>query len=238
MITPTDLKQYKSSNPNSDGGGISDVEVVNGESNNLFADIESKLAGTAYRKVFRKNTHKSLTWQNVRSWIVSQPKNALLSFGLSVNHVDADSGDEGNMSPLEGNSVIAIRSDGEDDRKLVLIGEDTDGNHQTEVLNLTGDTDVVGSKVFSKLYGAYVHKISESRTIAIKQGEVIRGNILPATGSSFLWMNADSEEDAMKHGDIDPDESFGLWYRLTWPDGVGAVSANSVWVESRGGTES
>jgi len=146
MITPTDLKQYKSSNPNSDGGEISDVEVVNGESNNLFADIESKLAGTAYRKVFRKNTHKSLTWQNVRSWIVSQPKNALLSFGLSINHVDADSGDEGNMSPLEGNSVIAISSDGDDDRKLVLVGEDTDGNHQTEVLNLNGDTDVVGHR--------------------------------------------------------------------------------------------
>ncbi len=238
MITPSDLKEYRSTNPNSDGGGISETEIATGEDNNLFANIETKTAGIAYRKVFRKNTNESLTWKNVRSWITSQPKNVLLAFGLSINHADSDSGDEGNLSPLEGHSVITISSDGDDERKLVLIGEDTDGNHQTEVLNLNGSTDVVGSKVFSKLYGAYVHKISEARTIAIKQGEEVRGNILPATGSSFLWMNADFEESAMKHGDIAPGESFGLWYRLTWPDGVGAVSANSVQVESKGGTES
>lgn len=233
MITPTDLKEYRSANPNSDGGAISDQEVISDEKNNLFADIEPGSAGTTYRKTLRKNTNPTLTWKNVRTWITSQPKNAHLSFGLSINHIDADDGEEGNMSPLKENSVIAINSDGDDDRKVTLIGEDTDGDHQTEVLTLNGNGEVVGSKVFARLYGAYVHKISGSHSVTVRQGPdgESRGTILPNTGSSFLWMDAE-----IKHGDIEPNASFGLWYRLTWSAGAGAVSANSL-VKSQGGTE-
>lgn len=229
MITPTDLKQYRSANPNSDGGAISDQEIINGEKNNLFADIEPGSAGTTYRKTFRKNTNPTLAWKNVRTWIASQPKNAHLSFGLSINHIGADSGEEGNMSLLEENSAIAVSSEGDDDRKVTLIGEDVDGNHQIEVLTLNGGVEVAGSKVFSKLYGAYVDEISKSHSVTVKQGPdgSIRGSILPNTGSSFLWMDTE-----IKHGDIEPDESFGLWYRLTWSAGAGAVSANSVLVKS------
>lgn len=229
MITPTDLKQYRSANPNSDGGAISDHEIINGEKNNLFADIEPESAGTAYRKTFRKNTNPTLAWRNVRTWISSQPKNAHLSFGLSINHTEADDENEGNMSPLNGNSVITVSSEGEDNRKITLIGEDVDGDHQTEVLTLNGNAEVAGSKVFSKLYGAYVSEISESHSVTVRQGPdgESRGTILPNTRSSFLWMDTE-----IKHGDIEPDESFGLWYRLTWPAGAGAVSANSVLVKS------
>lgn len=234
MITPTDLKEYRSANPNSDGGAISDQEVISDEKNNLFADIEPESAGTTYRKTFRKNTNPTLAWKNVCTWIASQPKNAQLSFGLSINHIGADNGEEGNMSPFEGNSVIAVNSEGDDDRKVTLIGEDADGDHQIEVLTLNGNIEVVGSKVFSKLYGAYVHEISKSHSITVKQwpDRESRGTILPNTGSSFLWMDTE-----MKHGDIEPNESFGLWYRLTWSAGAGAVSTNSVLVKSKCDTE-
>lgn len=229
MITPTDLKEYRSSNPDSDGGAISDQEVKSDEKNNLFADIEPDSAGTVYRKTFRKNTNPTLAWKNVRSWIVSQPKNAHLSLGLSLNHIGADDGEEGNMSPLKENSVIAVSSSGDDDRKVTLIGEDADGDHQIEVLTLKGDSEVVGSKVFSKLYGAYAPEISESNSVTVRQGPggESRGTILPNTGSSFLWMDTE-----IKHGDIEPDASCGLWYRLTWSAGAGAVSPNSVLVKS------
>lgn len=234
MITPTDLKEYRSANPKADGGAISDQEIISEEKNNLFADIETESAGTSYRKTFRKNTNPTLTWKNVRTWITSQPKNAQLSFGLSINHIGTDDGEEGNMRPLEGNSAIAVSSDGDDDRKVTLIGEDEDGNHQTEVLTLNGSDEVVGSKVFSKLYGAYVHEVSELHSVTVRQvpDRESRGSILPNTGSSFLWIDAE-----IKHGDIEPNASFGLWYRLTWLAGAGAVSANSALVKSQGGTE-
>ena len=230
-LTPTDLKEYRSTNPNSDGGAISDVEV---NDDNLFAHVDAKNAGVAYRKVFRKNTNESLTWKNVRSWITSQPKNAVLSFGLSINHLDSDSGDEGNMNPIDESSVIAVVSDGDDKRKVALIGEDENGNRQTEVLKLNGNSEVVGNLKFSKLYGAYVYELSKSHGIEIKQGPdgAIRGIILPNTGSSFSWTDGE-----IKHGDIEPNDSFGLWYRLTWDAGAEAVSANSMHVKSEGDTD-
>ncbi len=230
MITPTDLKEYRSANPNSDGGAISDQEIISGEKNNLFADIETANAGTVYRKRFRKNTNPTLAWKNVRTWIASQPQNAHLSFGLSINDVGADNGEEGNMSPLKENSVIAVISSGDDDRKVTLIGEDADGDHQIEVLTLNGNIEVVGSKVFSKLYGAYVSEISELHSVTVRQGQggESRGTILPNTRSSFLWLDTE-----IKHGDVEPDANFGLWYRLTWSAGSGAVSANSVLVKSK-----
>jgi len=40
----------------------------------------------------------------------------------------------------------------------------------------------------------------------------------------------------MKNGDVAPAGNFGLWYRLTWPAGAGAVTANSTQVKSEGDT--
>jgi hypothetical protein len=79
-----------------------------------------------------------------------------------------------------------------------------------------------------------VYELSKSHGIAIKQGPngAIRGIILPNTESSFLWMDAE-----MKHGDIEPNESFGLWHRLTWNAGAGSVSGNSVRVKTEGDTD-
>ncbi len=241
MITPTDLKEYKSSNPNSDGGSVSDVELVSGIVDNLFGGIEaSDSPGTEYRKVFRKNAHESLPWQNVRSWLTSQPQNAVLSFGFALNDVNDNDGSQGNMTALSDNAVIAATSDGDDsdNRELRLIGEDKSGNYQTEVLTLNGNTEVIGKLTFSKLYSAYINEPSGAHGITITQGPkgTVLGTIAPDKVISFLWLDADSEASAMKHGDIESEDIFGLWYRLTWLAGVGAVSADSVQVKSEGDT--
>ena len=68
---------------------------------------------------------------------------------------------------------------------------------------------------------------------------------------SFIWygkkysggsaVNAEggdmaSKAAGMKNGDVAPAGNFGLWYRITWPAGAGAVTANSTQVKSEGDT--
>ena len=255
-IVSGDLKEFKSSNTSSDGGDISATEVVDNTDNNLFTDItgdEAAAGGTEYRKIFRKNNHGSLTWQNVVSWLQSQPTNAALSFGFGLNSTDDTDGAQGNMSAFGANAVVAIVSDGADTRQVTIVGEDASGNRQSETLTLNGTTEVVGSFTFSKLYGASVASLSASRIVTIRQGSggTTRGTIGVNKKISFIWygkrysggsvVNAEggdmaSKAAGMKHGDIAAAGNFGLWYRITWPAGAGAVTANSTQVKSEGDT--
>lgn len=243
-IKSNNIKEYKSNIGESEGGVISEIEI-NSPDNNLFPDIESdeaKAGGVKYRKIFRKNCHESLNWENVISWIRSQPINAKLSIGLGLNHGDDNDPEQGNISPLDSESVITIISDGSDNRQVTIVGEDTSGNKQTEVLNLKDTTEIVGSKVFSELHAVYVESINSSRTITIKQeseGEVI-GIINPDKKISFLWFensDIDSKSKGIRHGDIPASDSFGLWYRLTWPVNTEAVPGNSIQVASESEVE-
>lgn len=255
-ITSSDLKEYKSNATLSDGQDISATEVVDNTDNNLFTDItgdEAAAGGTEYRKVFRKNTHGSLTWQNVVTWLLSQPTNAALSFGFGINHADDADGAQGNMTPFSANNVVAVVSDGSDTRQITVVGEDASGNRQQENITLNGTTEALGSLTFSKLYGAYASALSGTRTVTIKQGSggTTRGTIAPNKKISFLWFgkkytgaslgNAEggdmaSKAAGMKSGDIAAGSNFGLWYRLTWPTSAGAVTANSTQVKSEGDT--
>ncbi len=255
-IVSGDLKEYKSNSANSDGGDITATEVVDNTDNNLFSDItgdEAAAGGTEYRKAFRKNTHGSLDWQNVVTWLQSQPTNAALSFGFGINHADDADGAQGNMSAFSANAVVAIVSDGADTRQVTIVGEDASGNRQQEVLTLNGTTEVVGALTFSKLYGAYAASLSGSRIVTIRQGSggTTRGTIGVNKKISFIWYgrrysggspvdaeggNMASKAAGMEHGDITAAGNFGLWYRLTWPAGAGAVTANSTQVKSEGDT--
>lgn len=255
-ITSADLKEYKSSNTSSDGGDITATEVVDNTDNNLFTDItgdEAAAGGTEYRKIFRKNNHGALTWENVVSWLLSQPTNAALSFGFGLNSTDDTDGAQGNMTAFGANAVVAIVSDGADTRQVTIVGEDASGNRQSETLTLNGTTEVVGSLMFSKLYGAYVASLSGSRIVTIKQGSggTTRGTIGVNKKISFIWYgkkytgaslgNAEggdmaSKAAGMKNGNVAPAANFGLWYRLTWPTSAGAVTANSTQVKSEGDT--
>jgi len=255
-IVSGDLKEYESNSANSDGGEITSTEVVDNTDNNLFSDItgdEAAAGGTEYRKAFRKNTHGSLDWQNVVTWLQSQPTNAALSFGFGIDHADDDDGAQGNMSAFSANAVVAVVSDGADTRQVTVVGEDASGNRQQEILTLNGTTEVVGALTFSKLYGAYTDPLSGSRTVTIRQGSggTTRGTIGVNKKISFIWYgrqysggspvdaeggNMASKAAGMEHGDVAAGDNFGLWYRLTWPAGAGAVTANSTQVKSEGDT--
>jgi len=255
-IVSADLKEYESNSVDSDGGEITAVEVVDNVDNNLFTDItgdEAAAGGTEYRKSFRKNTHGSLSWQNVVTWLQSQPTNAALSFGFGIDHADDDEGAQGNMSAFSANAVVAVVSDGADTRQVTIVGENASGNRQSETLTLNGTTEVVGALTFSKLYGAYVASLSGSRIVTIRQGSggTTRGTIGINKKTSFIWYgrvysggspidaeggNMASKAAGMEHGDIAFGGNFGLWYRLTWPAGAGAVTANSSQVKSEGDT--
>ena len=255
-IVSADLKEYKSNSANSDGGAITATEVVDNTDNNLFTDItgdEAAAGGTEYRKAFRKNTHATLTWQNVVTWLQSQPTNAALSFGFGIDHADDADGAQGNMSAFSVNAVVAVVSDGVDTRQVTVVGEDASGNKQQEVLTLNGITEVVGALTFSKLYGAYASALSGARIVTIRQGSggATRGTIGINKKISFIWYgrrysagspvdaeggNMASKATGMKYGDIAAAGNFGIWYRLTWPAGAGAVTANSTQVKSEGDT--
>ncbi len=70
-VTANDLKFYKSSDTDSEGGVISAVEITDDIKNNLFEDIlgDEGLAGeTKYKKIFLKNTSASGI-DNVLVWL-------------------------------------------------------------------------------------------------------------------------------------------------------------------------
>lgn len=73
-ITASDIKFYKSDGTDSTGGAISATEITDNTLNNLFDDVtgdEASSGAVEYRKIFVKNTHGSLTWQDVKVWISS-----------------------------------------------------------------------------------------------------------------------------------------------------------------------
>lgn len=254
-IVSNDLKEYKSSASQSSGGAISGTEVTDNVDNNLFTDItgdEAAAGGTEYRKIFRKNEHGSLTWQNVISWILSQPTNAALSFGFGIDHADDADGAQGNMTNFSAGALVALVSDGADTRQATIVGEDNTGARQTENVTLNGTTEVLSSGTYAKVYAVYLSALDASRTVTVKQGSggTARGTIGNSKKICFLWFgkkasgsiidaeggNAPDKASGMEHGNIAAAGNFGLWYRLGWLAGAGAVTANSTQVKSEGDT--
>lgn len=89
-IVSTDIKYYKSDGTDSAGGAISATEVVDNTLNNLFDDVSGDEAAAGlvdYRKIFAKNEHASLTWQDVKVWISSLTTSAddEIDVSLSTN---------------------------------------------------------------------------------------------------------------------------------------------------------
>lgn len=79
-ISSSDIKFYYSggsantSASLSLGGSISNTEITSSTLNNLFDDVsgdESAAGDVEYRCLFVKNTHSTLTWQTVKTWIES-----------------------------------------------------------------------------------------------------------------------------------------------------------------------
>lgn len=72
QITQTQLKYFKSSASESDGGDISATEITDNILNNLFDDVlgDDTISGlTTYKKIFVKNTNPDTILQDAKLWI-------------------------------------------------------------------------------------------------------------------------------------------------------------------------
>ena len=75
-IEPSEIKYYKSSQNNSAGGTITNVEIPRTEVCTIFPQLsrmDLKFGSETYRKVFFKNTDPLLTLSSPRFWILFQP---------------------------------------------------------------------------------------------------------------------------------------------------------------------
>lgn len=245
-IVETDLKEYKSINANSDGGAIDLArEITPGVDNNLWPDItgaEAAAGGTRYRKVFRRNTHASLIWQLPLSWIKQQPSGATVSVGIGMDHADDADGTQGNMTAFTATALVGLISDGTDTRVATIIGESGAGARQTEDVTLTSAVEVLSVNTYAKVYSVSLASLSASRTVTVRQGAggTARGSIGINKKVCWLWRTGtdiDTKAEGYQHGDIPPSTHFGLWLRLVWPPGTGAVAATSEIVRSEGDTD-
>jgi hypothetical protein len=243
-IEQTDLKEYKSLNALSDGGAISATEITPGVDNNLWPDISGAQAaagGTDYRKTFRKNTHGSLTWKAVQTYIKQQPQGATVSIGVGINHADDADALQGNMTAFSAGAKVALISDGADVRTATILGE-VSGVYTTENVVLTGASEVLSVATFTKVYTVYLSALDGSRTVTVKQGAggTTRGTIGPNKKLCFLWRTGadiDTRAEGFMHGDIAVGGIIGVWFKRVWPAGTTAVSTTSEIARSEGDTD-
>jgi hypothetical protein len=228
-LSASDIKFYKSTNADSDGGAIDTArEILSGVDNNLLPDLtgqEQMDGGTRYRKFFVKNTHATLSWLGVRQWIGAQPSNSTFSVGWGLDHADDADPLQGNMTAFTAAAKVALVSDGTDTRTVTVVGEDAAGNYQTESVALTSTTEKLTTATFGRVYAVYVATLSGVRTVTVKQGSggPVRGTIGPNKKLCFLWRTGadiDTEAEGTRYGDLAAGAAAGVWLRQVWPAGT------------------
>lgn len=239
-IVQADIKFLKSSNTDSAGGIISATEITDLALNNLFDSVsvgEGESGLVDYRKLFVKNTHVSISWQNVAAWILAQTasEDDEIALGIGTN-VDDDG--SSTLTPLSASSVIALVASFADYRSVTIVGEDADHALVSETIALNGTAEVVGAQVFSKIYYVSVSLLSGSGFITIKQGSggVTVGTIGISKYSAILYLAALTKEEGFKIGNIPAGSAFALWLRRTVVAGAGAYSANNGVIKVQGET--
>jgi len=244
-ISPSELKEYKSANTNSDGGAIDLTRLIpSGGPNNLWPDITSVMAaagGTDYRKVFRRNeSAMGLTWSAVRSWIQQQPQNVTVSVGIGAASASDNDATQGNMTALGAPAQVYLASDGTDVRTATVLGDDGLGNHIAENVVLVSATPVHTVATFTKMYAVQMSATDAARTVTVREGSggPIRGTIGPNKITCWLWRAQDliTSATAYTHGDIAVNSSFALWFRRAWNAGISSVLGTADIVRSDGGT--
>lgn len=244
-LISTDIKSFKSTLIDSDGGAIDLArEITSGVDNNLFPDItgtEQIAGGTRYRKFFRRNTHATFSWTGVQSWIAAQPGNATASLGIGIDHADDNAGVQGNMTAFSASAVVALISDGADVRVCTVLGETAAGVYQTETITLTGAVEVLGLLTFGKVYTVHAASLSATRTVTVRQGAggTARGTIGTNAKLCFLWRTGtdiDTEAEGYRHGTIAALGNFALWLRKVWAPGAAAGTGFTINITSSGAT--
>jgi len=237
-LKDTDLKEFKSvyeSDTNNCGGLISDIEIQTSTDNNLFPDTSA--GGIHYRKCFKKNTSTVDTWNNVVSWIVSQPKDCVVYVACGLNHADDTKGRLSELTPFTTSAKVALVSNGSDTRSVDIVGEDALGNRILETVILNGLNEVLSVNTYSRVYYVAVQTLNDIRTLTIKEGSggAVRGTI-GINGKLCTCFRSDitSKGNGYKHGNIAPGGVFGLWYKLTVSGGAGYTPANTFIMKSEG----
>ena len=74
------------------------------------------------------------------------------------------------LTQWSANAVAAVVSDGADTRTVTVTGRLASGVVDSEVLTLTGTSEVVGAKTWERVLKVVLSTTSGSRTVTLKQG--------------------------------------------------------------------
>lgn len=237
-IISSDIEMYKSSVTNSAGGTITATAITDATLNNLFSQVtaaQAEAGATEYRKIFIKNNHASLSWQNVVAWILSETTSLEDTISLGIGTAD-DTGGTNELVIMTANSTITVVSSGSDTRTVTLIGEDASGNRVTEALVLNGTTPVVGAQIFSRLYYAYT--TAGSGVITIKQSSTgaTLGTFNASNITAIWYQNVTSKDLGFKLGNLAAAASHALWFKRVVSAGADPISLNSMTIKCEGET--
>lgn len=222
-----DIVFYRSSIGTSDGGGISAVEIDDGDKNDLWPDISdaSRIAGgTRTKKWFMANEHVTDSLLVPAIWVAAPPLGITTLLGLGLDSADDDDAAQGNMTAFGANAVVALVSDGADTRQADIIGLDAAGDPQGETVTLAGAVEVTSLGTYSKVFAIFLSAISGSRTVLAKQGSggTTRGTIGINAVCCWLWIAANSKAAGLILPDLAAGDNYGIWDRQTWTAGIPA----------------
>lgn len=235
-ISGSDIVQYLSTSAGSTGGAITGSSTTSGVKNNVWSDITdaSRIAGgTTYKKTFWKNNNGSFAASVPVIFTPILPTNMTLTIGLGVDSSDdADSG-QGNMSAWSANALVSVVSDTAGDTRVVTIyGMNNAGTPvpTTETVVLSGTTQVLSANTYSKVWAVWVASVDAGKIVTVKQGSggTVRGTIGLSKKICWLWVTASSKGAGIALPNLASSQSYGVWRKLSWTAGAGAVKPNSL----------
>lgn len=238
-IAQSDIKYYKSSNADSDGGTISATEVTDASLENLFDNVTSEEAEaglTDYRKLFVKNTHASLSWLNIVAWLRSLTSSAddELALGLGTS-LDLHGSSE--LTQLTASSQIRVRSNDADTRVVTIVGENSSGVRISETITLNGTTFVNSVNTYARLYTVSVATTSGSLIVTIQTlGGTALGTIGTGKYSAIAFLTAAVKATGFKIGTLAAGASQGIWLRRVVVANAASYDGNQATLRVEGET--
>jgi hypothetical protein len=235
MLGAGDIALYESDDAGSTGGAISANTIASGVPNNLWANISDaeRIAGGArYAKVFWKNNSLTDAATAPVLYAATLPTGCTLSMGLGFD--DSDDADplQGGLAVFGANAYVALASDGADTRSATIYGVDSTGLVPlTEVVALTGDTEVLSANLYSKVWAVFLSSTDAARTVSIRQGAggTVRGTIATDKQATWMWVTSPATPGAgIILPDLAPGGLHGLWLRLQWTAGTPSVRPNGM----------
>lgn len=235
-ISDSDLIEYLSSVAGSTGGAISGSSVVSGVPNNVNPNVleAARLAGgTDYRLTYWKNTNGVDAAIKPVVFIPVFPLSETLLIGIGVGGANDTDTLQGNMTAWTAPAAVSLTSSTAGDVRLVTIfGMDNSGTPVpvTEVVTLTGTSEVLSVNVYSKVWSVSVGALDGARTVTVKQGAAgtVRGSIGPNKQVCWLWVSAGVSKGAgIALPNLAPNQAYAIWRKLSWIAGAATRRPNT-----------